>query len=87
MPIEMETETKRTDKTLLMKGIKFMAVSLLLMFGGPTLFYIVTTNKGKPFYEVLLIIAILICIVGVYLAFKGIQTIMKSMFGERSSSN
>ena len=80
-------ETKRTDKTVLMKGIKFMVISLLFIFGGPTLFYIVTTNKDKPFYEVLLIIAIFICIAAVYLAFKGIQTIMKSMFGEKPSSN
>jgi hypothetical protein len=83
----IEMETKRTDKTVLMKGIKFMVVSLLLMFGGPTLFYIVTTNKDKPYYENLLVIAILICIAAVYLAFKGIQTIMKSMFGEKPSSN
>jgi hypothetical protein len=83
----IEMETKRTDKTVLMKGVKFMVVSLLLMFGGPTLFYIVTTNKDKPFYEILLVIAILICIAAVYLAFKGIQTIMKSMFGEKPSSN
>ena len=80
-------ETKRTDKAVLIKGIKQMAIALVLMFGGPTLFYIVTTNKDKPFYEVLLAIAILICIAAVYIAFKGIQTIMKSMFGEKPSSS
>ena len=78
-------ETKRTDKSILIKGLKFMAVSLVLMFAGPTLFYIVTTNKDKPFYEVLLIIAILICAAAVFMAFKGLQTIMKSMFGEKSN--
>ena len=78
-------ETKRTDKSILIKGLKFMAVSLVLMFAGPTLFYIVATNKDKPFYEVLLIIAILICAAAVFMAFKGLQTIMKSMFGEKSN--
>ena len=78
-------ETKRTDKSILIKGLKFMSVSLVLMFAGPTLFYIVTTNKDKPFYEVLLIIAILICAAAVFMAFKGLQTIMKSMFGEKSN--
>lgn len=77
-------ETKRTDKAILIKGVKLMAVSLILMFAGPTLFYIVTTNKDKPFYEVLLVIAILICAAAVFIAFKGLQTIMKSMFGEKS---
>lgn len=80
-------ETKRTDKTILMKGVKQMVIALVLMFGGPTLFYIVTTNKDKPFYEILLVIAILVCVLAVVIAFKGIQTIMKSMFGEKSNSN
>ena len=76
-------ETKRTDKVILVRGLKLMAVSLVLMFAGPTLFYVVTTNKDKQFYEVLLAIAILICICAVVVAFKGLKTIMKSMFGDK----
>lgn len=76
----METETKRTNKDVLAQGLKKMGISLVMMFAGPTLFYITTTNKEKPFYIPLLIISILICVGAVFFAFKGLQTIMRSMF-------
>ncbi|MCB0463752.1 MAG: DUF6095 family protein [Flavobacteriaceae bacterium] len=75
-------ETNRTNKDVLVKGIKKMAISLIMMFAGPTLFYIVTTNKEKPFYIPLLIISLLICAGAVFFAFKGIQTILKSIFSK-----
>lgn len=80
-------ETKRTNKDLLVKGLKKMAISLVMMFAGPTLFYIVTTNKEKPLYIPLLIISLLICGGALFFAFKGLQTIMNSMFEKKSSSN
>ena len=80
-------ETKRTNKDVLAKGLKKMAISLVMMFAGPTLFYIATTNKEKPLYIPLLIISILICAGAIYFAFKGLQTIMESMFGDNSNSN
>lgn len=75
-------EQHRTDRDLMAKGLKKMAIALVMMFTGPTLFYIVTTNDDKPFYYPLLIISILISFGGVFLAFKGLQTVMKSLFGK-----
>ncbi len=75
-------ENNRTDRELLAKGLKKMAGALIMMFAGPTLFYIVTTNKENSFYIPLLIISILICFGAVFLAFKGLQTVMKSIFGK-----
>ncbi|MCC1484765.1 hypothetical protein J1C55_09210 [Winogradskyella sp. E313] len=63
-----------------------MGICLLLMFAGPTLFYISLSNKEKPLFIPLLIISILICSAAVYFGFKGIRTIMDSMFGKRKSS-
>jgi len=80
-------ETKRTDKDILAKGLKKMGISLVLMFAGPTLFYIVTTNKEKAFYIPLLIISFILCAAAVYFAFKGLQTIMDSLFGKKTNSN
>lgn len=80
-------ETKRTNKEILLKGLKKMAFSLVMMFAGPTLFYIATTNKEKPLYIPLLIISLLICAGAVYFAFKGLQTIMNSMFDKKTNSN
>jgi len=73
-------ETKKTKKDILVKGIKTMGVSLLLMFIGPTLFYIATTNKEKPLYIPILIISLIICIGAIILAFKGLQIILDSIF-------
>ncbi|SFN78768.1 hypothetical protein SAMN04487989_1047 [Bizionia echini] len=76
----METETKRTDKGVLLKGIKKMGVSLLCMFLGPTLLYIAFSNQEKALYIPLLIVGIIICGLALFFAFKGLKTIMDSMF-------
>ncbi len=80
-------ETNRTDKDMLLQGIKKIAISLILMFAGPSLFYITTSNKEKPFYILLLIISLILCGGAIYFAFKGIQTIMNSIFGKKTNSN
>jgi hypothetical protein len=76
----METETKRTNKDLLVKGIKTMGISLVLMFLGPTLFYVALSNSEKPLYIPILIVSSIFCILAIYFAFKGLKTIMDSMF-------
>ncbi|MBJ6368983.1 DUF6095 family protein [Snuella sedimenti] len=76
-------ETDKTDKDILAKGLKTMGVTLVLMFTGPTLLYIVLSNKDKPFHIPLLIISIIICGLAVYLGFKGINTILDSMFKKK----
>ena len=79
-------ETKKTDRDILNKGLQTMGICLLLMFVGPILFYIALSNKEKPLFIPLLIISILICSAAVYFGFKGIRTIMDSMFGKRKPS-
>lgn len=79
------TETKRTDKDILVKGIKLMGSSVACMFIGPTLIYISQTSLKKPIDTIILIIAILICCLAVYLAAKGINTILDSMFKKKNS--
>lgn len=77
-------EQHRTDKQLLIKGLKRMGLSLILMFLGPTLFYLTTGNKEKPLYIPLLIVSICICMAAVFFAFKGIKIIMDSLFNKAS---
>ena len=79
-------ETKRTNKEILGKGLKKMAISLVMMFAGPTLFYIATTNKEKPLYIPILIISLVICAGAIFFAFRGLQTIMNSMFDNDKSN-
>lgn len=73
-------ETNRTNKEILVKGIQFMGGSLSLMFLGPTLIYISQTKLNSPIDTIVLILAIIICCLAIFLAFKGINTILDSMF-------
>jgi hypothetical protein len=73
-------EQNRTNKDLLVKGLQKMGISLICMFLGPTLLYIAFSNQEKPLYLPILIVAILICGLAIYFAFKGLKTIMDSLF-------
>lgn len=75
-------ETKRTNKTVLVNGLKKMGLSLICMFLGPTFFYVAFSNTEKPLYIPILIAASLLSIAAIYLAFTGIKTIMDSMFSK-----
>lgn len=81
--MEKAETAHRTDKEILAKGLKLMGAALACMFIGPTLIYISQTKLKAPIDTVILIIAILICILAVFFAFKGINTIMNSMFKKK----
>ncbi len=76
-------EQNRTDKTVLVKGLKLMGICLFLMFAGPTLLHFTFLNKDKGLYIPLLIISIIVCILAIYFAFKGLKVIMDSMFKKK----
>ncbi len=80
-------DENKTDKVVLVKGLKKMGLSLIFMFLGPSLLHIAFSNNEKPLYIPLLILGIIICGVAIFFAFKGIQTIMDSMFKNNSNSN
>tara|TARA_R100001369_G_scaffold81154_1_gene111923 strand:+ start:422 stop:652 length:231 start_codon:yes stop_codon:yes gene_type:complete len=73
-------ETDRTDKDILTKGIRLMAICLLLMFAGPFMLHVAFSNQEKPLYIPILIFAIILCALAVFLLFKGINTILDSIF-------
>ena len=72
--------TKRTNKDVLVLGLKRLAIAIVLLFVGPTLLYVVVSNKEKPFYIPLLIISFVICALAIYFIFKGIKTLISSVF-------
>lgn len=73
-------ETNRTDKTLLFKGIKTLVFAALSLFMGPSLMHFAYQNDDKPLYIPLLVVACIICVMAVLLIFRGVNTIMKSIF-------
>jgi hypothetical protein len=73
-------EDHKTDKDILIKGLKRLGICLLLMFAGPTLLHLALDNSDKPLYIPLLILALILCAMAILFLFLGINTIMKSMF-------
>lgn len=71
---------KRTDKEMLVKGIKQMAITALLMFIGPTLIYVALTDREQAVFLPLIAIGFLVSGFAIYMGFKGIKTIMDSIF-------
>lgn len=77
-------EQNRTDKTVLVKGLKLMGICLFLMFAGPTLLHFTFLNKDKGLFIPLLIVSILVCMLAIYYMYRGIQTIMDSIFKKKN---
>jgi Family of unknown function (DUF6095) len=78
-------ETNKTDKDVLVKGLKMMGITLICMFLGPSLFYMALINQDKPLYIPILIAAAAVSILAIYLAFKGINTILDSLFKNKKN--
>lgn len=70
-----------TDRDILNKGIKYMAWALPMFFVGPSVIYNAFQNQHSSWHYLVLCVGILICFFAVYLTFKGLNTIIKSMFG------
>jgi len=75
-----------TDKELLIRGIRMMVTTAILMFTGPTLLYQAFKNEGHPFFYPVLILGAFFSILAIVLGFKGLNTIMNSVFGKRKKS-
>ena len=73
----------RTDKDVLIKGVKRLAYTVMLMFLAPLVIWQAFKNEGHPFYWPVLVVGICIAIAAVMMGFKGISTIMDSLFGKK----
>jgi hypothetical protein len=69
-----------TNKLLLSKGIKFIAWALPLYFIGPSVIYNAFINKHTAWHYLVLGIGIIACFFAIFLTFKGLKTILNSLF-------
>ena len=69
-----------TDKDILSKGIKFIAWALPLYFIGPSVIYNAFINKDNGWHYLVLGVGVVISFSAIYLTFKGLKTILNSMF-------
>jgi len=73
----------KTDKELLVTGVKKLGYTVVLMFTAPVVIWQAFKNEGHIFYWPVLIIGIVLAIAAVFMAFKGISTIVDSLFGKK----
>ncbi len=83
----LDMSEKGTDFNILKNGIKKMAVALPLMFLGPYVLTLSFLNKETYMFYIFLALGLAIAGSAIYLAFSGINTIMKSIFGEKKKKN
>ncbi|MDC1199767.1 DUF6095 family protein [Flavobacteriaceae bacterium] len=71
---------EHTDVELLRKGVKYLAIALPLLFLSPYLITLAFLNTETIYGYVFFGIGFIAGAGAVYLLFKGINTIMKSIF-------
>lgn len=69
-----------TNKNILIKGIQYLSGALPLLFLGPIVINSAFNNQENPLYPYVLGLGIIIALAAIFLIFKGINTILKSMF-------
>ncbi len=70
-----------TNKQMLSKGVKYMAWALPLFFIGPSIIYNAFQNKQNNWHYLILIIGCIVSFFAIFLTFKGLKTILNSLFG------
>jgi len=76
-------EPNRTDKELLGKGVQRMAIALIFMFISPVVIHSAFKNQDHPWYIPVLLLGLLGAAFAIFMGFKGIKTIMDSIFGKK----
>ena len=69
-----------TNRKILAKGIKYLSGALPLLFMGPVVINSSFKNQDNPYYEIVLGVGILLCGLAIFFMFKGVNTIVKSLF-------
>jgi hypothetical protein len=74
---------RRTDKDMLVTGLKRLAITVVLMFTAPLILWQAFKNQEHAMFWPVCILGIIVACFAVYMGFKGIMTIMDSMFGKK----
>ncbi len=69
-----------TDKELLIKGLKYIAYTVLLMFTAPIIMYQAFKNQGHPWFWPVAIVGFIAGILAIAMGFYSIKTIMDALF-------
>jgi hypothetical protein len=74
-----------TDKDLLVKGIKFIAYTIALMFSAPVVLHQAFKNEDHAFFWPVVIVGFIIAIAAIGMGFYSIKIIMEAIFSTKKS--
>jgi hypothetical protein len=72
----------KTDKDLLIKGLRYIAYTIGLMFAAPVVLHQAFKNQEHPFFWPVAIIGFILAILAVGMGFYSIKIIMDSLFSK-----
>lgn len=75
----------KTNKNLLVKGLKLLSITFFLMFLAPVVIYQAFKNQEHPFYWPVLIVGLVLAVAAIASGFYGIKVIMDALFGKKDS--
>jgi hypothetical protein len=75
-----------TDKKLLVKGLKFVAYTIALMFTAPLVLFQAFKNESHPWFWPVLIIGFILAILAIGLGFYSIKLIMDALFSAKKKT-
>lgn len=71
-----------TNKEKLLKGVKLMGGTLLLLITAPIVLNSSFKNQDNPMFIPVLGIGIVLLVAAIYFGFKGIRTLMGALFND-----
>ncbi len=74
------------NKDIFVKGLKFSAYTIALMFTAPIVLYQAFKNETHSFYWPILIIGALLSIAAISLGFYSIKIIMDALFDKQKKN-
>ena len=77
---------RRTDKELLVKGLKSFGYTVAAMFLGPFLLYEAFKNQENPLFIPVLVLGILFAGLAIYLGFRSVSIVMDAVFGKKEKN-
>ena len=71
-----------TDKEKLLKGIKLMGATLVLLVTAPLILNSSFKNQDHVYFIPVLVIGIFLLVAAIYFGFRGIKTLMRALFND-----
>ena len=78
---------RRTDKDMLVTGLKRLGITVVLMFTAPLILWQAFKNQEHFLFWPVCILGIILASYAIFMGFKGIKTIVNSVFGVKTKSN